>query len=84
MSTNIMPTKCSDAQPLVKYEKKTIAQGREQKNRGLSCKNLWIPMFVVKKRGQKVLSFCQIYYSCNEGVPESNRNMFITQQVNMT
>ena len=41
-------------------------------------------MFVVLKRGQKVLSFCQIYFSSNEGVPESNRDMFIKQKVNMT
>ena len=40
--------------------------------------------FVVSTLGQKVLLFCQIYFSRFEGEPESDRNVFITQKVNMT
>ena len=28
--------------------------------------------------------FCQIYFSSNKGVPDSDRNLFIMRKVNMT
>ena len=33
---------------------------------------------------QKVLSFCQIYFSRNESVLEYDRNVFFTRKVTMT
>ena len=41
---------------------------------GMSCNSLWISMFMVLIRGQKVLSFRQIYFLRNIGAPESDRN----------
>ena len=73
-------TKCSDAQPLVNL-KENCPRKRIEK-RQILRHSLWILAFVIWIRGQKVLSFCQIYFSCNKGVPESDRNVFITQRNN--
>ena len=44
------------------------------KNRGMSCNLLQVPTFMVKK-GQRISSFCQIYFLREEGVPEADINV---------
>ena len=52
--------------------------------RRMSCNSLWIPTFVVWIWGQKVLSFCQIYFSRKIVLPEFDRNVFFARKVNMS
>ena len=42
------------------------------KNRGMSCNLLRVPTFM---GGQRIFSFCQIYFLREEGVPESDINV---------
>ena len=49
------------------------------KSMEMPCNSLCIPKF-----GQKVLAFCQIYFSSEIGVPEFDRNVFIVRKVNIT
>ena len=54
------PTKRTDDQPLVNLKNNCPGKSIEK---GMSCNSVWIPTFVIQIPGQKVLSFCQIYFS---------------------
>ena len=45
------------------------------KNRGRSCNLLRVPTFMVYIEGQRIFSFCQIYFLREEGVPEADINV---------
>ena len=45
------------------------------KNRGMSCDLLWVLTFMVLIGGQRIFSFCQIYFLREEGVPEADINV---------
>ena len=45
------------------------------KNRGIFCNLLRVPTFMVQIGGQRVFSFCQIYFLREEGVPEADINV---------
>ena len=45
------------------------------KNWGMSCNLLRVPTFMVLIGGQRMFSFCQIYFSREEGVPEADVNV---------
>ena len=46
------------------------------KNRGMSCNLLWVPTFMVKIGGQRIFSYCQIYFLREEVVPEADINEY--------
>ena len=45
------------------------------KNRGMSCNHLRVPTLMVLIGGQRIFSFCQIYFLLEEGVPEADINV---------
>ena len=45
------------------------------KNPGMSCNFLRVPAFMVSIGGQRIFSFCQIHFLCEEGVPEADINV---------
>ena len=71
------PTKRSNAQHLVEYEKQLIYEANPKSGNVMQ----WIPTSVVQNGSQKVLSFCQIYFSCKIRVPEFDRNVFIARNM---
>ena len=42
------------------------------KNWGMSCKLLRVSTFMVYIGGQRIFSFCQIYFLREDGVPEAD------------
>ena len=45
------------------------------KNRGMSCNLLRVPTFMVQIGGQRIFSFCPIYFLREEGEPEADINV---------
>ena len=44
-------------------------------SRGMSFDLLRVRTFMVQIGGQRIFSFCQIYFLCEEGVPEADINV---------
>ena len=44
-------------------------------NPGMPCNLLRVPTFMVLIGGQRIFSFCQIYFLREEGVPEADINV---------
>ena len=52
----------------------TSCPSKRIKNRGMACNLLRVPTFMVVIGGQRIFSFCQIYFLREEGVPEADKN----------
>ena len=48
---------------------------RIKSHRGMSCNLLRVPTFMVQIGGQRIFSFCQIYFLREEGVSEADKNL---------
>ena len=73
------PTKCSDDQPLVEYDKQ-LPQEENKKWENVLELRLWYKYQHLKK----VFSLCHIYFSHNEHVPIRFWYIFIKRKLNLT